>query len=153
MKFIEALAEDKTCSNEAEVLAKAQPYWFDTGSPNPLTEMYSVINNINPSISHVILRMCLDYYNLKSKDSNLEDKDSTEPSILVAMTDALDKDIIQKTTPYFDEQTKDITIRIAKFNRGSLTENPTLNKFMTMAYYHGYLTMIEKKYLAIPNRE
>ncbi|KAJ1676576.1 hypothetical protein EV182_007918, partial [Spiromyces aspiralis] len=57
MMFIKALINFGPCSNEAEILAKAQPYWFETGSPNPLTEMYSVINNINPSISHVILRM------------------------------------------------------------------------------------------------
>ncbi|KAJ1676199.1 hypothetical protein EV182_008663, partial [Spiromyces aspiralis] len=35
----------------------------------------------------------------------------------------------------------------------SLIENPTLDKFMTMAYCYGYLTIIEGKYLTIPNRE
>ncbi|KAJ1670233.1 hypothetical protein EV182_008336, partial [Spiromyces aspiralis] len=56
MQFIKLLTLGKACSNEAEVLAKAQPYWIDTGGTELLTEMYNELKKINPSIPRVILR-------------------------------------------------------------------------------------------------
>ncbi|KAJ1673034.1 hypothetical protein EV182_006016, partial [Spiromyces aspiralis] len=139
MNFIKALTEGEACSNEAEVLAKAQPYWNATGSTELLTEMYGKISRINPSISRILLWMCLDYFNLKD---SIEPSDSPRTSIQVRLTYSFGKNTIQKTTPYFDEQTKDIKVAIATLNWDSQAENPTLDKFMTMAYYHGYLTII-----------
>ncbi|KAJ1680076.1 hypothetical protein EV182_000735 [Spiromyces aspiralis] len=152
MQFIRALTEGKTCSNEAEVLAKAQPYWIDTGGAELLTEMYNELKKINPSIPCVILRMCLDYFNLKN---SIEPSDSPQTSIRVELINSFTQEhITQKNvTTYFGEQTEEITVFIARLNRGSMTENPTLNKFMTMAYHFGYLTIIDEKYIAIPNRE
>ncbi|KAJ1674735.1 hypothetical protein EV182_002672 [Spiromyces aspiralis] len=99
--------------------------------------------------------------NPEDEDSDSEDEDSIEPSaspltsILVEMTDALPAGPSpQDNKPYFSNNTiKFIKVDIARYNQGSLTEHPTLNKFMTMAYYYGYLTMIEGMYVVIPNRE
>ncbi|KAJ1675388.1 hypothetical protein EV182_001366 [Spiromyces aspiralis] len=167
MRFIEALTEDKTCSNEAEVLAKAKTYWIKTGSAKSLKEMYEKLNKIEPSTSRVIHRMCLDYFNLRDEglnlentDTSLEDEDSTESSVFpktsiqVKLIESFDKDTIQEDTPQcFDEDTNVITVYIAEDNWESPTEHPTLNEFMTMAYYYGYLTIIGEEYLAIPNWE
>ncbi|KAJ1671357.1 hypothetical protein EV182_007676, partial [Spiromyces aspiralis] len=51
MRFVESLASSKARNNEAEILTKAQPYWIDTGSSEPLWKMYYELNRINPSIS------------------------------------------------------------------------------------------------------
>ncbi|KAJ1679351.1 Protein hgh1, partial [Spiromyces aspiralis] len=151
MNFIKSLTEGGACINEAEILTKAQPYWIDTGSTEILTDMYYKIIRINPSISRVLLRMGLDYFNLKD---SIEPSESPRPSVRVELIDSFDEHTIQKATPYFDEQTKDITIKLATLeDQDSLIENPTLDKFMTMAYCYGYLTIIEGKYLAIPNWE
>ncbi|KAJ1675387.1 hypothetical protein EV182_001365, partial [Spiromyces aspiralis] len=40
MKFIKALLSGETCSNETEVLINAEPYWIETGTTEPLREMY-----------------------------------------------------------------------------------------------------------------
>ncbi|KAJ1674100.1 hypothetical protein EV182_003967, partial [Spiromyces aspiralis] len=174
MRFIESLTQGKACSNEAEVLANAQPYWINTGTTAPLTKMYNELNQIEPSTSRVIHRMCLDYFNLKDKninlenedsnleneDTNLENENSTESSdsrktsIQVKLVNSFDKDTIRGDTPQcFDEDTNEITVHIAETNWESPTKDPTLNEFMTKAYYNGYLTIIEKKHLAIPNQE
>ncbi|KAJ1675676.1 hypothetical protein EV182_000802 [Spiromyces aspiralis] len=150
MNFIKALAEGEACSNEAEVLAKAQPYWIDTGSTELLTEMYGKISRINPSISRVLLWMCLDYFNIKD---SIEPSDSPRTSIWVELPEPFDAGTIQTTTPYFNGRTNGITVAIAELDWDSLAGNPTLDKFMAMAYYFGYLTMIGEEYLAIPNRE
>ncbi|KAJ1677936.1 hypothetical protein EV182_005135, partial [Spiromyces aspiralis] len=99
--------------------------------------------------------------NLEDEDGNPEDEDSIEPSaspltsILVEMTNALPNGPSNKDNkPYFSNNaTKFIKVDIARYNRGSLAEHPTLNKSMAMAYYFGYLTMIEGMYVVIPNRE
>ncbi|KAJ1675906.1 hypothetical protein EV182_000352, partial [Spiromyces aspiralis] len=152
MNFIESLVNSKTCSNEAEVLAKAQPYWIDTGGTELLTDMYNELKKINPSIPRVILRMCIDYLSLKN---SIEPSDSPRTSIRVELINSFTQEhTTQKNvTTYFGEQTEEITVFIARLNRGSMTENPTLNKFITMAYHFGYLTIIDEKYIAIPNRE
>ncbi|KAJ1670212.1 hypothetical protein EV182_008352, partial [Spiromyces aspiralis] len=113
--------------------------------------MYNELNRINPSISRVLLRMGLDYLSLKN---SIEPSNSPRTSIQVELSESFGENTIQKTTPYFDERTKEITVRIATLeDQDSLTENPTLDKFMTTAYYFGYLTMIGEEYLVIPNRE
>ncbi|KAJ1674739.1 hypothetical protein EV182_002663 [Spiromyces aspiralis] len=151
MNFIESLTEGEACSNEAEVLAKARPYWREGGDTKLLKQMYDKITSINPSISRVILWMCLDYFNLKD---GTEPSDSPQTSVKVKLVDKFDYlHLTQRTTPYFDEQTKEIEVVIAKFNWDAVTENPSLNKFMSMAYYYGYLTMIREEHLAIPNQE
>ncbi|KAJ1679301.1 hypothetical protein EV182_002330, partial [Spiromyces aspiralis] len=154
MKFIKSLTEDKTCSNKAEVLANAQPYWIDTGSTEMLTEMYDKIIGINPSISRVILRMYLDYFNLKNRDTTEPSDSPPQTSIWVELVDSLTEEhLTQVEKPCFDERTKHIEVVIASSNRDAMIKNQTLDKFMTMAYYYGYLTIIGGKYLAIPNRE
>ncbi|KAJ1679909.1 hypothetical protein EV182_001073, partial [Spiromyces aspiralis] len=151
MNFIKALTEGGACSNEAEVFAKAQPYWIDTGSTELLTQMYNELKKINPSISRVLLWMGLDYLSLKN---SIEPSASPRTSIQVELSESFGENTIQKTTPYFDERTKEVTVRIAALeDQDSLTDNPTLDKFMTMAYCYGYLTMIREEFLVIPNRE
>ncbi|KAJ1672911.1 hypothetical protein EV182_006246, partial [Spiromyces aspiralis] len=96
MRFIEALAEDKTCSNEAEVLAKAKTYWIKTGSAKILKEMYYKIIRINPSISRVLFWMGLDYFNLKGSI----EPSALQTSVRVELIDSFgEKCITQKTTP------------------------------------------------------
>ncbi|KAJ1678347.1 hypothetical protein EV182_004235 [Spiromyces aspiralis] len=113
--------------------------------------MYYELNKIEPSTSCVILWMCLDYFNLKD---STDPSASPQTSIQVKLIDSFDKDTIQGDMPQcFDERTKYIKVYIAETNWDSSTENLTLNKFLTMAYYHGYLTMIGGMYLAILNRE
>ncbi|KAJ1674818.1 hypothetical protein EV182_002500, partial [Spiromyces aspiralis] len=159
LRFIAALASSKARSNEAKVLAKAQPYWINTGTTEPLTKMYNELNQIEPSTSRVIHRMCLDYFNLNDKDINLESEDSTKPpdsrktSIQVKLINSFDKVTIRRANQCFDKKTNEITVNIAETNWESLTKDLTLNEFMTMAYYNGYLTIIGRKHLAIPNQE
>ncbi|KAJ1677855.1 hypothetical protein EV182_005297, partial [Spiromyces aspiralis] len=150
MNFIKALTEGEACSSETEVLAKAQPYWIDTGSTELLTEMYDKISRVNPSTSRVLLWMCLDYFNLKD---STEPSDSPQTSIWVGLTQSFFGHTVQETTPYFDEWTKYIKVYIEELDWDSQAENPTLSKFMTMAYYFVYLTMIRESCLKIPNRE
>ncbi|KAJ1678587.1 hypothetical protein EV182_003750, partial [Spiromyces aspiralis] len=133
MKFIKALTEGKPCSNEAEVLAKAHT--------EILKKIYYELKKINPSIFCVIIHMYYDYFNLKNKNSNLENKDSTKPSTLrtsiqVDLTNAhIEQCIAQNDAQRFEEHTKEITVDIATLNWDAQAENPTLDKFMTMAYY------------------
>ncbi|KAJ1678597.1 hypothetical protein EV182_003728, partial [Spiromyces aspiralis] len=154
MNFIQSLTRGKPCSNKAEVLAKALPYWIATGSDDILKKMYGKITKINPSISHVIVRMYLDYFNLKNRDTTEPSDSPPQTSIRVELVDSLTEEhLTQVEKPCFDERTKHIEVVIASSNRDAMIKNPTLDKFMTMAYYYGYLTIIGGKYLAIPNRE
>ncbi|KAJ1676536.1 hypothetical protein EV182_008007, partial [Spiromyces aspiralis] len=95
--------------------------------------------------------MCLDYFNLKD---GTKPPDSPKTSVRVELIESFNKNAIQEDTPQcFDEDTDVITVHIAETNLESPTKKPTLNEFMTKAYYYGYLSIIKKNYLAIPNRE
>ncbi|KAJ1675348.1 hypothetical protein EV182_001451 [Spiromyces aspiralis] len=150
MKFIKSLTEAEACSNEAEVLANAQPYWIATGSTEPLRKMYYELNQIELSTSRVILRMCIDYFNIKD---SFEPSPSLKTSIQVKLIDSFGGHTIQGDKQRFDEHTNEITVYIAETNWESPTKKPTLNEFMTKAYYNGYLTIIGGMYLTIPNQE
>ncbi|KAJ1676213.1 hypothetical protein EV182_008643, partial [Spiromyces aspiralis] len=143
MNFIESLTRGKACSNEAEVLANAEPYWIETGNDDILKKMYGKLTEINPSISHVILRMYLDYFNLNNKDTTEPSDSPPQTSIRVELVNSLTEErLIQNKKPYFDEHTKEVTVVIASSNQDAMIEHPSLNKFMTMAYYYSYLTII-----------
>ena len=115
----------------------AQTYWIDTDSTAVLDKLYSLMDD---SARRTIVELINDFGKMKS------DPDY-QRSIQVAFSNSiLDSYNTGSGIANFIEIQKSVTFR--QFNRGRSNTD-----FMTIAYYHGYLTYCPGGYIAIPNYE